>query len=41
MAHQNASAEGDNDNTLWFDPVRDMEALDVQEQEDVCTMVKP
>lgn len=39
MAHQNASAEGDNDNTLWFDPVRDMEALDVQEQEDVCTMV--
>lgn len=40
MAHQNASSEGDHDNTTWLDPVRDMEALEVQDKDDVCTMVR-
>ncbi|KAK2567406.1 ATP-dependent RNA helicase TDRD9 [Acropora cervicornis] len=39
MAHQNASSEGDHDNITWLDPVRDMEALEVQDRDDVCTMV--
>ena len=40
MAHQNASSEGDHDNITWLDPVRDMEALEVQDRDDVCTMVR-
>ena len=40
MAHQNASSEGDHDNITWLDPLRDMEALEVQDKDDVCTMVR-
>ena len=40
MAHQNASSEGDHDNITWLDPLRDMEALEVQDKDDVCTMAR-